>query len=91
MENSFRHLSNSDLHAMAAYLRTVPPFRDPQQTERVVREVKPVDMSTLETGQGYQASLADASGTMAHGSTTRRAPVATVAMGRAPRMRSIRP
>ena len=63
VENSFRHLSNSDLHAMAAYLHTVPPIRDPQQAERVVREVKPVDMSTLETGQGDQASLADASGT----------------------------
>jgi len=62
VENSFRYLSDSDLHAMAAYLHTVPPIRDSQQTERVVREVQPVDMSTLETGQGDQPSLADANG-----------------------------
>jgi len=62
VENSFRYLSDSDLHAMAAYLHSVPPIRDPQQTERVVREVQPVDMSTLETGQGDQPSLADANG-----------------------------
>ncbi|MDQ0670309.1 MULTISPECIES: cytochrome c [unclassified Pseudomonas] len=62
VENSFRYLSDSDLHAMAAYLHSVPPIRDPGQTERVVRDVKPVDMSTLETGQGDQASLADATG-----------------------------
>jgi len=46
VENSFRYLSDSDLHAMAAYLHSVPPIRDPQQTERVVREVQPVDMRT---------------------------------------------
>lgn len=63
VENSFRYLGDDDLQAMAAYLKTVPAIRDPQQASVPLREVKPVDMSTLETGQGDQLSLADSSGT----------------------------
>jgi len=63
VENSFRYMSQDDLYAMAAYLKTVPGIRNRQQSARVLRAIKPVDMSVLETGQGDQASLADSSGT----------------------------
>jgi len=63
VENSFRYLDDADLHAMAAYLHTVPAISDPQQMQTVPRDVKPVDMSTLEIGQGEPASLADSSST----------------------------
>lgn len=34
VEHSFRHLQDSDLHAMAAYLKTVPGLREAGQTEQ---------------------------------------------------------
>ncbi|MCU1719536.1 cytochrome c [Pseudomonas sp. 5P_3.1_Bac2] len=62
VENSLRYLTDSDLHAMASYLLSVPARRASQATAPVRREVKPVAMHSLETGQGDQASLADSSG-----------------------------
>ncbi|MDR0805483.1 MAG: cytochrome c [Enterobacteriaceae bacterium] len=63
VENSFRFLSDQDLSAMAAYLKTVPAIRDVKQSAPAYsasEEKVDMDMSTLEVGQGDQASLADA-------------------------------
>lgn len=50
VEHSFRHLQDSDLHAMAAYLKTVPALRDAGQTQpRFAMQGNPqVQPSTLE-------------------------------------------
>jgi mono/diheme cytochrome c family protein len=62
VENSLRYLTDNDLQAMASYLLSVPAIRDSQATAPVTREVRPVAMHSVETGQGDQASLADSSG-----------------------------
>lgn len=63
VEHSFRYLHDDDLNAIAAYIKTVPAIRDPQQAKVAygVMPLTPVDISQLESGQGDQKSLADAS------------------------------
>lgn len=63
VENSLRFLSDGDLHAMASYLKTVPAIASAHPVLSAPRTVVPVDMTTLEVGQGDQASLANASET----------------------------
>lgn len=63
VEHSLRFLTDDDLHAMASYLKTVPAIATGNHVASHPREVTPIDMTTLETGQGGQATLADASET----------------------------
>ena len=58
VENSLRYLSNDDVQAMAAYLKTVPAITTATHGLSTSRKVELIDMTTLETGQGDQASLA---------------------------------
>ena len=60
VENSLRYLSHDDVQAMAAYLKTVPAITTATDGLSDPRKVEPMDMVTLETGQGDQATLADA-------------------------------
>ena len=59
VENSLRYLSNDDVQAMAAYLKTAPAITTAAHGLSAARKVEPMDMTTLETGQGDQAALAD--------------------------------
>ena len=63
VENSLRFLTDDDLYAMAGYLKTVPAIATGNHVASTPRVVTPIDMTTLETGQLDQATLADASET----------------------------
>jgi len=64
VEHSLRHLSDGDLGAIAAYLKTVTAVGDPGATRPAFgwTEARPVAVTAYETGNGpTQADLADAS------------------------------
>ncbi len=63
VEHSLRHLTDDDLRAIAAYLKTVPPVADPGLTRPAYgwSEARPIAVTTFEPGNGpMQADLADA-------------------------------
>lgn len=51
VENSFRFLTDDDAHAIAAYLKTVPPIREQGQTipDYAVTKAQPVDWTSFES------------------------------------------
>jgi D-sorbitol dehydrogenase (acceptor) len=66
VEHSLRYLTEDDLRAIAAYLRTVPPVADPGLTKPAYgwTEARPVAVTAYETGNGpMQADLANATTT----------------------------
>lgn len=60
VEHSFRHLDDSDLNAIAAWIRQVPPVSTPVAAKL---ETPPAatDINQVIKGQGSQSSLADSS------------------------------
>ncbi len=61
VEHSLRYLTEDDLRAIAAYLKTVPPIADPGLTRAAFdwTEARPVAVTSFETGNGpMQADLA---------------------------------
>jgi len=63
VEHSLRHLTDDDLRAIAAYLRTVPPVADPGLARAAFdwTEARPTAITAFEPGNGpMQADLADA-------------------------------
>jgi mono/diheme cytochrome c family protein len=66
VEHSLRYLTEDDLRAIAAYLKTVPPIADPGLTKPAYgwTEARPVAVTAYETGNGpMQADLANATTT----------------------------
>jgi mono/diheme cytochrome c family protein len=66
VEHSLRYLTEDDLRAIAAYLKTVAPVSDPSLTKPAWdwTEARPVDVTSYETGNGpMQADLANATTT----------------------------
>jgi mono/diheme cytochrome c family protein len=66
VEHSLRHLTEDDLRAIAAYLKTVPPVADPSLSRPAYdwTEARPVAVTAYETGNGpMQADLANATTT----------------------------
>lgn len=66
VEHSLRYLSEDDLRAIVAFLKTVPPIPDPSLARPAYdwTEARPVAVTEYETGNGpMQADLAD-SGTL---------------------------
>lgn len=56
VENSLRHLTDADLQAMSAYLKTVPPLRTPGQTKAAYDFGKPVQNAySFDTAQSLDA------------------------------------
>jgi mono/diheme cytochrome c family protein len=66
VEHSLRYLTEDDLRAIAAYLKTVPPVADPGLSKPADdwTEARPVAVTSYETGNGpMQADLANATTT----------------------------